>query len=252
MLEQFPPPRDRHFFRRASIHGTIGSGETNMALKIIGAGLGRTGTVSLKIALEQLGVGRCYHMLELLANPAHMALWQKAVDGRPDWDAIFADYGATVDYPGCACWRELAAFYPAAKVVLTVRDPDAWFDSTQATIFSADTKETLADPKFATVAALMNRLHPDRYDRVSMAAAFERHTRAVIGGIPKERLLVYQVGEGWEPLCAFLGVPVPDMPFPRANVREEIKGIFAQSRNADGSFNVDHMQQMMTDKIPPR
>ncbi len=223
-----------------------------MALKIIGAGMGRTGTVSLKIALEQLGFGRCYHMLELLAHEDHMALWAAVADGRPDWDAIFAGYDATVDYPGCACWRELAAFYPAAKVVLTVRDPDQWFDSTQATIFSADTKETLADPRFAPIARLMHRLHPDRYDRAAMVAAFNRHTRAVTDGIPKDRLLVYRVGEGWAPLCAFLGVPVPDRPFPRANVRAEIEAIFARSQNADGSFNVGQMRQMMTDKIPPR
>jgi hypothetical protein len=223
-----------------------------MALKIIGAGLGRTGTVSLKLALEQLGFGPSYHMLEMLAKPAHLDLWRQAAEGRPDWDAIFAGYAATVDYPGCTCWRELADFYPAAKIVLSVRDPDLWFESTQATIFSADTKATLASAKFAPVARLMDRVHPDRYDRAAMVAAFNRHTRAVIDGIAKERLLIYRIDQGWEPLCAFLGVPVPDAPFPRANVRAEIAGIFAQSHNADGTFNVDNMHDMMTRKLPPR
>jgi hypothetical protein len=222
-----------------------------MALRVIGAGLGRTGTVSLKIALEQLGAGRCYHMLELIANPAHMALWQQAADGRPDWDAIFTGYGATVDYPGCTCWRELSDFYPAAKIVLSVRDPEAWFESVQATIFGPDTRETLASAQFATVAILMNRVHPQRYDRAAMVAAFEIHTKAVIDAIPKERLLVYRIEQGWKPLCEFLGVPVPDTPFPRANARAEINDVFARSRNADGSFNADHMHQMMRDKLPP-
>jgi hypothetical protein len=223
-----------------------------MPLKVIGAGLGRTGTVSLKIALEQLGVGRCYHMLEAIANPGHLELWRQAAEGRPDWAAIFADYGATVDYPGCACWRELAEFYPSAKIVLSVRDPDEWFDSTQATIFSPDTVAALASPRFAPVAKLMDRLHPNRYDRAAMVAAFKRHTQAVIDGIPKERLLVYRVDQGWGPLCGFLGIPVPDKPFPRANVRAEIAAIFARSQNADGTFDADRMQKMMSDKLPPR
>jgi hypothetical protein len=223
-----------------------------MALKIVGAGLGRTGTVSLKIALEQLGVGRCYHMLEMLANPTHLDLWREVADARPDWEAIYAGYDATVDYPGCTCWRELADFYPSAKIILTVRDAESWFASTQATIFSPQTRETLASEQFAPVARLMDRVHPNRYDRTAMVADFTKHVRAVMDGVPRDRLLVYDVAQGWEPLCRFLGRPVPDAPFPRANFREEITAIFAQSQDGDGTFDVDRMQRLMTDKLPPR
>lgn len=223
-----------------------------MALQVIGAGLGRTGTVSLKIALEQLGFGRCYHMLEMLAKPGHLERWRDVADGRPDWDAIYAGYAATVDYPGCTCWRELADFYPSAKIILTVRDAESWFESTQATIFSPQTRETLASAKFVPVARLMDRVHPSRYDRTAMVADFTKHIRAVMDGVPRDRLLVYDVAQGWEPLCRFLGTSVPDAPFPRANVREEIKAIFAQSQGGDGTFDVDRMQRLMTDKLPPR
>jgi Sulfotransferase domain len=257
-----PPHRNRQGLKKRpgvrvvaigrKLPGKIHRRRLNMALQVIGAGLGRTGTVSLKVALEQLGIGRCYHMLEVIGTPGHTELWQDVADGRPDWEAIFADYGATADYPGCTCWRELAAFYPLAKVILSVRDPVSWFESTQATIFRPDTKATLAGARFAGVATLMHRVHPEMYDRAAMVAAFERHTRAVIDGIPRERLLVYRIEQGWDPLCAFLRVPIPDMPFPRANVRAEIDGIFARSTNADGTFNADRLQKMMTDNLPGR
>ena len=104
-----------------------------MALQIVGAGLGRTGTASLKIALEQLGVGRCYHMSEVGKDPAHVGLWLEAANGKPDWDRLLADYSATLDYPACTFWRELADFYPLSKVLLSVRDPISWFESTRRT-----------------------------------------------------------------------------------------------------------------------
>ena len=107
-----------------------------MALKVIGSGLGRTGTMSLKLALEQLGLGPCHHMVEVFAHPESIPLWIAAGAGKPDWDAIFAGYQAMVDYPGCKFWRELMDYYPDAKVLHSLRDPDKWFDSTQATIFA--------------------------------------------------------------------------------------------------------------------
>ncbi|MEO5492979.1 MAG: sulfotransferase family protein [Sphingomonas sp.] len=109
-----------------------------MALDVIGSGLGRTGTKSLQTALNMLGLGPCHHMVEVFAHPDSVALWIEAGKGRPDWDAIFAAYRSAVDYPGAAYWRELSAYYPDAKVIHTVRDPDLWFDSTQATIFAPD------------------------------------------------------------------------------------------------------------------
>ena len=104
-----------------------------MTLKLIGAGLGRTGTASLKVALEELGIGRCYHMSEILQNPACTQDWIDAANGNADWDKIFSGYTATVDNPGCGFWRELADYYPNAKVILTIRDAEKWYESTDET-----------------------------------------------------------------------------------------------------------------------
>jgi hypothetical protein len=194
-----------------------------MALKVIGAGLGRTGTLSLKLALEQLGFGPCYHMTEVLMDPSRGSAWVRAADGEADWDAIFAGFESTVDYPGCAFWRELTQFYPSAKILLSVRNPQDWFDSTQATIFSDDhnkpfVKSILGQFFAKTVfEAYGDRIH----DRDFMTSAFQRHNAEVERVVPQDRLLVHEVTQGWPPLCKFLGVPTPDSPFPRVNSREE-------------------------------
>ncbi|HEY6455538.1 MAG TPA: sulfotransferase [Steroidobacteraceae bacterium] len=194
-----------------------------MPLEVIGAGLGRTGTVSLKLALEQLGFGPCYHMTELLMHPDHAAGWVRAADGHPDWEGIFSGYAATVDYPGCSFWRELARRYPSAKVLLSVRDPDQWFESTQATIFSDASSATLnASPLRGFFEKTVWRDLSDRvHDRAFMVELFRRHNAEVERTIPKERLLVYNVTQGWTPLCNFLGAPIPDNPFPCTNSRDE-------------------------------
>src|SRR5215470_14163777 len=114
-----------------------------MDLKVIGAGLGRTGTLSLKFALEQIGFGPCYHMTEVMLNPEAPALWVQAANGSPDWESIFRGFVATVDFPACTFWRELSEYYPEAKVLLSVRDPERWFESTQATIFSEQSFQRL-------------------------------------------------------------------------------------------------------------
>ena len=194
-----------------------------MALKVIGAGLGRTGTLSLKLALEQLGFGPCYHMTEVLMEPSRGVLWVRAADGQADWDAIFAGYESMVDYPGCSFWRELAQFYPSAKVLLSVRKPQDWFDSTQQTIFSDEhnkpfLKSALAEFFDKTV---FNKYRDRIHDRDFMISAFERHNAEVQRMVSADRLLVYEVTQGWPPLCKFLGVPTPDSPFPRVNSREE-------------------------------
>lgn len=210
-----------------------------MALDVIGSGLGRTGTKSLQTALNMLGLGPCHHMVEVFAHPDSMALWIEAGRGRPDWDAIFADYRSAVDYPGAAYWRELAAYYPDAKVIHTVRDPDKWFDSTQATIFAPDGLATRAMTAgddsvpgafFGSFsAAFRDHLH----DRAFMTDYFRRHSEAVVATIPAERLLIYEAGQGWEPLCGFLGVPVPDDPYPSENSRAEFIGrVAAMAQNA--------------------
>jgi hypothetical protein len=195
-----------------------------MGLKVVGSGLGRTGTKSLKSALEMLGVGPCHHMLEVMMNPQSVPLWVDAGEGRPDWDSIFKDYQSAVDYPTCAFWRELTEHYPNAKVLHSTRDPDAWFESTQATIFAPGSLvEAEGHPMSRFFQLVLRDLQGHLHDRAFMIDYFKRHNEEVVRAIPKERLLVYDVREGWEPLCAFLGVPVPAEPFPSENSRQEFK-----------------------------
>ena len=195
-----------------------------MALKVIGSGLGRTGTMSLKLALEQLGLGPCHHMVEVFMHPDTVPLWVAAGKGKPDWDAIFADYSSMVDYPGCKFWRELMDHYPDAKVLHSVRDPDRWFDSTQATIFAPgsgarNAPEPMREFFDMVIADFEGRLD----DRAYMVERFKRHTDEVIRAVPKDRLLVFEASQGWEPLCAFLGVPVPQTPYPRENTTADFQ-----------------------------
>jgi hypothetical protein len=197
-----------------------------MVLEVVGAGLGRTGTKSLQTALNMLGLGPCHHMVEVFAHPESMAQWIEAGAGRPDWDAIFADYRSMVDYPGAAYWRELAAYYPDAKVLLSVRDPDQWFDSTQATIFAPNggvdrALEEPNSPMAAFFRSFSGAFNAQIHDREAMTAYFRRHVETVKATIPANRLIVYEVGAGWEPLCAGLGVPVPAEPYPSENSRAE-------------------------------
>jgi hypothetical protein len=202
--------------------------------------------MSMKLALEQLGVGRCYHMAELIADLSRLPQWLRAADGAPDWEAVFAGFTATVDYPGCTYWRELAAFYPDAKVLLTVRDADDWFDSAQATIFSRPMRARIAgSPMEGFFQKAVLRDFGDRLDdRAFMTAAFERHNAAVRSAVPSERLLVYEVGEGWPRLCEFLGVPMPEAPFPRVNSREEMQRMMAGAGASPGASTVEAMGDM--------
>lgn len=220
-----------------------------MALKVIGAGLGRTGTVSLKRALEHLGVGRCYHMIEVFEHPEHVPLWMNAAQGRPEWDVLLAHYGATSDYPACLFWRQLAEHYPSAKVILSVRDADEWFESTQATIFSPQNDQAWAG---SPIGAMMRLLHvegQDLHDRASMIANFERHNQEVIHGLPTERLLVYRAEQGWEPLCHFLGLPIPKEPFPHANTRADFKAMLEAVRRPDGTADPERRRQAISERL---
>jgi len=196
-----------------------------MALKVIGAGLGRTATFSLKFALEHLGLGPCYHMSEVFAGGRrNVPLWLEVVAGRPDWDTVFDGFASTTDYPACNYWRELAEHYPDAKVILTVRDPDSWFESVRETIFSDGMQGSLrGSPAGAMMQGLIFDVFGDRIgDRAFMTDWFARRNHQVVDALPPERLLVFSPKEGWEPLCAFLSVPVPPEPFPRVNSRDEI------------------------------
>ena len=201
-----------------------------MSIDIIGAGLGRTGTLSLKLALERLGFAPCYHMLQLIEHPDRLPHWEAATRGDTvDWDVLFAGYRATVDYPGCLFYRSLMAHYPEAKVILTVRDPETWYDSAYSTIFPGGRPADLPSlpAEMSSRQRMIDRLIWDgqfggRFaDRAHALAEFQRHIEEVEQTVPAERLLVFEVREGWEPLCAFLDVPVPDEPFPRTNSQQE-------------------------------
>src|SRR6185437_3611255 len=146
-----------------------------MALEVIGSGLGRTGTKSLQTALNRLGFGPCHHMVEVFMHPESMGLWVEAAAGRPDWDAIFRDYRSAVDYPSAAYWRQLADYYPDAKVIHTVRDPDKWFESTQATIFNPNRPPPPPDsPLGAFFKSFIGDMQT--HDRAAMIAFFLRNT----------------------------------------------------------------------------
>ena len=203
-----------------------------MALRVIGSGLGRTGTLSLKMALEQLGFGPCHHMKEVLDHPESVPLWIDAFEGRPDWEAMFEGYNSTIDAPGCQFWRELSEYYPEAKVLHSVRAPDTWFESTQKSIFAPDSLSLNPKPPFDRFFAHTLRPYHGRIrDRAFMTDYFRRHSVEVERTIPSHRLLVYEVSQGWGPLCAFLGVRVPEEPFPLTNTREEFAARTA-ARNA--------------------
>jgi len=198
--------------------------ESAMTLKVIGAGLGRTATFSMKFALEHLGLGPCYHMSEVFTGARrNIPLWIDAINGKPDWDTIFQGYQSTTDYPACSYWRELADYYPQAKIVLTVRDPDTWFDSVSKTIFSKEMNDSLAgSPAEVMMQGAIFRHFGDRInDRIFMTEWFENRNKEVID-TPPERLLVYSQKMGWEPLCHFLDLPVPEASFPRVNSRDEL------------------------------
>jgi Sulfotransferase domain len=201
-----------------------------MSLAVIGPGFGRTGTMSLKHALEQLGFGPCHHMEEVFAHPEQIPHWQAVAAGRPvAWDDVFAGYRSQVDWPGAHPWRELAATYPQSKVILSVRPEAAWWTSFSATIgalFDAPDQVPLP-PHLRTMRDVAIELIQVQTfgcpstDRQGVLAAYRRRTEEVCAAIPAERLLVFNVAEGWAPLCRFLDVPMPDVPFPRMNSTEQ-------------------------------
>jgi Sulfotransferase domain len=188
-------------------------------MDIIGAGFGRTGTLSLKMALESLGFGPCYHMTEVLDRPDRARAWLDAAGGSPEWERLFSGYRSTVDWPGATFWRQLAEHYPSAKVILTVRDPDRWFDSVERTIYRLYTTLHDEDDVFYQMirALVWDGDLGGRFDRASAIARFNERVEQVTKAIEPQRLLVYRVSDGWGPLCEFLGVDVPTEDFPHAN-----------------------------------
>ncbi len=212
-------------------------------LKIIGAGFGRTGTVSLRVALEKLGYGKCYHMLDIPSNPNHIGYWEAASRGEPvNWPALFEGYQSVVDFPGCCFYKSMLEQYPSAKVILSVRDPDKWYDSAAKTI----QRPKLSLPMILTVLRRLPFSRNVRRMPFVMMSLDRIITKGIFGGrfgdkqhavnvyldhnedvkqsIPKDQLLVFNVKDGWDPLCDFLKVPVPaNEPFPHANEGVDFK-----------------------------
>jgi hypothetical protein len=195
-----------------------------MALRVVGAGLGRAGTNSLKLALERLLGGRCYHMSECIQRPGEVAVWHAAIRGEAvDWDAPLADFAATVDWQACAFWRELSAANPDAAVVLSVREsPEAWWESMEKTIVSTLTRPVPAEDedwlrRRAMILDLMNSFKEGWKHRDAAVAACEAHNEGVRRAGPARQLVEWRPGDGWVPLCEMLVVPAPDEPFPHAN-----------------------------------
>jgi hypothetical protein len=214
-------------------------------VKVIGAGFGRTGTASLQRALEELGFGPCYHMYEVFANPKHADFWGAAWRGEPDdWDGVIGSYEATVDWPACTFYAELMERHPDAKVLLSVREPERWYESTRNTIYKIS-KIRIGSPFSRLGFSLLSRLVFGRFntrqgpmaeeiiwqgtfngkfeDKHHAIEVFNRHNEEVQRRVPKEQLLIYEVKQGWGPLCEFLGVEAPDKPFPRLNDAGEIQ-----------------------------
>jgi hypothetical protein len=216
-------------------------------MKLIGAGMPRTGTLTQKLALEMLGLGPCYHMVDVIADLDQARLWERALDGEQPWSEILDGFNSTVDWPGGYFYRELLDFYPQAKVLLSVRDPEDWERSMRETVWAVRHGESLirllssaqahVDPRWRAFLGMIDRLvwegtfasgHAEPHQLID---TMRRHNEEVKRNVPAERLLVWSVQEGWEPLCEFLELPVPDAPFPRVNDRTEFL-----NRIIDGSL----------------
>ncbi len=194
-----------------------------MALKIIGAGFGRTGTDSMREALTILGFGACHHMLEVFGNPVQTAQWRAvAAGGVPDWKAMFDGYQSAVDWPSAFYWRELMAFYPDAHVLLTDRSAESWWESFAKTLLLGLAKST--DPQSLGIALIANQVFGGNpTDRSHAIACYNANVAAVKASVPPERLIVHTLGDGWPNLCARLGVKVPDQLYPSRNSADDFQ-----------------------------
>ncbi|MDG4889494.1 sulfotransferase family protein [Mesorhizobium sp. WSM4887] len=194
-----------------------------MTIRVIGTGFGRTVTDSMREALTMLGFGPCHHMSEVMAHAEQKRLWRALAQGAaPDWDRLFAGYKSCVDWPSVHYWRELIEAYPEARVILTWRSPESWWESFAKTILPAVIDSQ--DQESLGVALVTKQVFGGRpQDRTHAIAVYEANIEAVLKTVPAERLLVHKLGDGWAPLCAHLGVPVPDEPYPNRNTTKEFR-----------------------------
>lgn len=209
-------------------------------MKIIGTGFGRTGTMSLQAALEQIGFGPCYHMLEVFKHLIHIQAWLAAAEGKTvDWEEVLGEYKAGLDYPLVMFYKQLMVKYPDAKVILTVRDPERWYESTIETIYQGAAIPVwlqrilppYRDFRKMLQATIWEGLFKGRFEEREYAIkAFENWTAEVKRVVPEEKLLVFRVTHGWQPLCEFLGKPVPDTEFPHINDRKMTQRMYAIAR----------------------
>jgi hypothetical protein len=202
-----------------------------MSLKVVGAGLGRTGTHSLKLALEQLLGAPCYHMLEVIGHLEYAQYWSDALDGKPvDWAQVMDGYAASVDWPAAAFWQELADANPDAIVLLSTRSStDAWWKSANETIFEIS-RHAAADPSVAALVEMPQKLFTKRFtpnwtDPAAAKRAYEEHNARVRAAVPAQRFVDWQPGDGWDPICAALGLPVPSEPFPHVNTTADFRAM---------------------------
>jgi hypothetical protein len=205
-----------------------------MSLQVVGAGLGRTGTMSLKVALEQLLGGRCYHMFETFERPDDGPVWVAASRGEmPDWNAFLAEYDAVVDWPACDFWQEISDANPDAIVLLSVRESSAeWWKSANATIFEVLRRMADSGDEVPWQADFFRSRSATFLDEQAAKAYYDEHNARVRATARPDRLVEYVAGSGWEPLCAALGVPVPDTPFPHTNTTEEFEQRLAGTQEA--------------------
>ena len=207
-------------------------------MKVFGAGFGRTGTMSLKFALEKLRIGPCYHMREVVSRPSHIKLWYDISRGEhPNWNRLFSGFNSAVDFPVCLFYKQLINIFPEAKFILTLRDFDTWYISTANTIYKVpsilpDWFEKVVYPIRMFIVMQVNLIWVGLFknnfsDRDSTKLVYYEHIESVKKIIPADKLLIYNVKEGWEPLCEFLDVDVPDIPFPKVNDTAEMIRNFA-------------------------
>ncbi|MBG1231745.1 sulfotransferase family protein [Aestuariivirga litoralis] len=203
-----------------------------MTLKVIGTGFGRTGTDSMREALDILGFGPCHHMHEVIAHEQQKQMWRAKVQGAPlSWEELFAGYQSCVDWPSAYYWRELITAYPQAKVILTHRSAESWWASFEKTILAGLSKST--DPQSVGLALIRDKVFGGKMnDKAHAMACYEANIKAIRETVPAARLLVHELGDGWVPLCAHLGVPVPAVDYPSANSAEAFNTRHLQNPNA--------------------